>query len=106
MNDTAHCTRLEDLPLEQLVGCHECDLLMIKPHLALGESANCPRCGFQLFGHNDQVIRRSLALVIAALLLFIPACFFPIMDINVLGQTSQDTVWSGVLSLYEAGGVL
>jgi paraquat-inducible protein A len=95
-----------DMPLDQLVACHECDLLMPKPHLAPGEKASCPRCGYELFRHSGQVVTRSLALVIAALLLFIPACFLPIMEINVLGQRSLDTVWSGVLALYEAGGVL
>ena len=106
MTHTATSEELAAMPLEQLVGCHECDLLMLKPVLQTGERAKCPRCGFELFRHNHKVIKRSLALVIAALLLFIPACFFPIMQINVLGQTSLDTVWSGVLSLYEAGGVL
>jgi paraquat-inducible protein A len=106
MTHMATSDDLADLPLEQLVGCHECDLLMLKPALAMGERANCPRCGYELFRHNHKVVKRSLALVISALLLFIPACFFPIMQINVLGQTSLDTVWSGVLSLYEAGGIL
>jgi paraquat-inducible protein A len=79
---------------------------MRKPQLATGERASCPRCGYELYRHTSQVVNRSLSLVIAALLLFIPACFFPIMQINVLGQSSLDTVWSGVLSLYEAGGIL
>jgi paraquat-inducible protein A len=106
MPDSASSDQLADLPLEQLVGCHECDLLMRKPQLATGERASCPRCGYELYRHTSQVVNRSLSLVIAALLLFIPACFFPIMQINVLGQSSLDTVWSGVLSLYEAGGIL
>lgn len=106
MVTAASSNALAELPLEQLVACHECDLLMLKPHLAVGERASCPQCGFELYRHNQQVVKRSLALVIAALLLFIPACFFPIMQINVLGQTSLDTVWSGVISLYKAGGVL
>ncbi len=88
------------------MACHECDLLMRKPQLSDGERAECPRCGFELYSHNTQVVRRSLALVIAALLLYIPANFLPIMQINVLGQTSEDTVWSGVISLYAAGGLL
>lgn len=98
--------KIADMPLDRLVACHECDLLMLKPSLNYGERANCPRCGFELYRHTRHVIKRSLALVIAALLLYIPACFLPIMEINVLGQSSLDTVWGGVLSLYEAGGVL
>ena len=106
MADSVELEQLSDLPLDGLVGCHECDLLMRKPQLADGERAECPRCGFELYSHNHQVIRRSLALVLAALLLYIPANFLPIMQINVLGRSSEDTIWSGVLSLYNAGGLL
>jgi paraquat-inducible protein A len=106
MADSAEQEQLSDLPLDELVGCHECDMLLRKPQLAAGDRAECPRCGFLLYSHNHQVIRRSLALVLAALLLYIPANFLPIMQINVLGQSSEDTIWSGVLSLYDAGGIL
>ena len=37
-----------------------------------------------------------------ALLLYIPANFLPIMHITILGQTSMDTVWSGVIGLSES----
>jgi paraquat-inducible protein A len=90
-------------PLEALVACHECDLLMHKPSLSDGESAACPRCGYELFRHRHRVVRRSLALVIAALLLYVPANFLPIMQLNLLGQTTEDTVWSGVAGLYDSG---
>jgi len=94
---------LSSLPIEQLVACHECDLLMRKPVLQDGESAECPRCGYELFSHRHRVVRRSMALVLTALLLYVPANFLPIMQLNLLGQTSQDTVWSGVVGLYESG---
>lgn len=94
---------LTELPLEQLAACHECDLLMRRPELALGERAECPRCGFELFSHRPQMLQRSLALVIAALLLYVPANFLPIMHLHLLGQSTQDTVWSAVLALYEGG---
>lgn len=106
MAEPAQFQQISDLPLEELVGCHECDMLLRKPQLAVGDRAECPRCGFVLFSHNQQVVRRSLALVIAALLFYVPANFLPIMQINVLGQSSEDTIWSGVLSLYDAGGLL
>ncbi|MFP3517553.1 paraquat-inducible protein A [Pseudomonas sp. SIMBA_077] len=103
MPDSADSTKVSDLPLDDLVACHECDLLMRKPHLALGEKAQCPRCGYELYAHRHNVIERSLALVIAALLLYVPANFLPIMQLNLLGQASQDTVWSGVVGLFNTG---
>lgn len=103
MSDSPPEPSLSSLPLEQLIACHECDLLMRKPVLQDGESAECPRCGYELFSHRHRVVRRSMALVLTALLLYIPANFLPIMQLNLLGQTSQDTVWSGVVGLYESG---
>ncbi|MGH8354301.1 MAG: paraquat-inducible protein A [Pseudomonas sp.] len=103
MPDSADSRGLSELPLEELAACQECDLLMRKPQLADGERAECPRCGYELYSHRHQVVRRSLALAIAALLLYVPANFMPIMQLNLLGQTTQDTVWSGVLGLYESG---
>lgn len=94
---------LQQLPLDQLVACHECDLLMHRPDLQLEQKASCPRCGYELYAHRAQVERRSLALVLTALALFLPANFLPIMQLNLLGQTTQDTVWSGVVSLYRSG---
>ena len=94
---------LSEPPLTDMVACHECDLLMRKPSIDDGECVECPRCGYELYSHRHQVVRRSLALVIAALLLYFPANFLPIMHLNLLGQTSQDTVWSGVLGLYDSG---
>lgn len=103
MSDSADSRSLEDLPLDQLVACHECDLLMRRPVLQTDEKALCPRCGYELYAHRHNVVGRSLALVLAALLLYVPANFLPIMQLHLLGQTSDDTVWSGVLGLYNSG---
>ena len=103
MPDPVDARGVSDLPLDELVACHECDLLMRKPHLALGEKADCPRCGYELYAHRHNVVERSLALVIAALLLYVPANFLPIMQLNLLGQATQDTVWSGVVGLFDTG---
>lgn len=91
------------LPLKDLVACHECDLLMRRPVIDTGQSLECPRCGFELYSLRKHFDTRSLALVLTALLLFIPANFLPIMQLNLLGRTSQDTIWSGVVGLYESG---
>ncbi|MEX6502462.1 paraquat-inducible protein A [Pseudomonas zhanjiangensis] len=94
---------LSELPIEQLIACHECDLLMRKTPVGDGEQAECPRCGYELYSHRHQVIRRSLALVLAALLLYVPANFLPIMQLNLLGQTAVDTLWGAVIGLYGSG---
>lgn len=86
MPQSAEQQSLAEIPLTELVACHECDLLMRKPAISDGESVECPRCGYELYNHRHQVVRRSLALVVAALLLYIPANFLPIMHLTLLGK--------------------
>lgn len=94
---------LSEVPLEQLLVCHECDLLMQRQPIPLERRVICPRCGFELQSNRHAVRTRSLALVLTALLLFIPANFLPIMQLQLLGQRSSDTVWSAVLALHDSG---
>lgn len=89
-------------PLDELLACPECDLLMHKP-TGLTQKVSCPRCGYVLSDYKQQMVTRSLALVLAALLLYVPANFLPIMQLNLFGRVTQDTVWSGVVGLYEGG---
>ncbi|MFP6850848.1 MAG: paraquat-inducible protein A [Pseudomonas sp.] len=103
MADPATSATFTALELKQLIACHECDLLLRKPQASAGERVECPRCGYELYTHRTQVVRRSMALVIAALLLYVPANFLPIMQLNLLGQASEDTVWTAVLGLYNSG---
>jgi paraquat-inducible protein A len=103
MAEQASSTPFSEAELKELVACHECDLLLRRPPFEPGQRVECPRCGYELYTHRVQVLRRSMALVIAALLLYIPANFLPIMQLNLLGQASQDTIWSGVVGLYESG---
>ena len=103
MPESAATPVLEEVPLEQLAACPECDLLMLKPDLSLGQVAECPRCSCELFRLRHRIVGPGLALVLAALLLYFPANLLPIMRLNLLGRVTDDTVWSGVLSLYSSG---
>lgn len=94
---------LRDFPLECLVACHECDLLMRRQTVLPGQKSNCPCCGYEIEAHRYQMVDRCLALAISALLLFVPANFLPIMEISILGQVGTDTVWGSVQGLYRTG---
>ncbi len=81
---------------EPYTACHECDLLLLEPHPAPGQKALCPRCGSVLAqGHHDS-IHHGLALCLAGLLLFYPAQFLPVLDLNILGQRNSASVYDGV----------
>lgn len=90
-------------PLEKMVACHECDLLMLKITIKCGERVQCPRCGFELYCDRPRMLTRCLALTIASLLLYIPANFLPFMELHLLGQHTKETVWSGVKMLFSTG---
>jgi paraquat-inducible protein A len=48
-------------------------------------------------------LNRTLALTLAALILFIPANVFPTLTVELMGSTQTDTVFDGVVALWQAG---
>jgi len=82
-----------------LIGCHLCHLLM--PHGE--EPGHCPRCGARLHQRQVNSIARCWALLIAAMLLYLPANLLPITISSSLGTRQSDTILSGVLYLLNSG---
>lgn len=85
-----------------LVGCHHCGQVSRARLLSAGLSAVCPRCGARLHPRKPNSISRTWALLIAAIILYIPANLFPVTVIQSLGRTEPDTILSGVKALIEA----
>jgi len=83
--------------------CHECDALLRMPAVQVGQKVVCPRCGCTLYKSRRDTVDRGLALSLAALILFVPANFLPIMTLDILGQENADTLYKGVLQLYVQG---
>ncbi len=85
------------------IGCHDCDLLYEVEELPVDSEARCSRCGAFLYRNKPNSISRTLAFVLAGLMLYIPANFYPIMSLQALGQAKGSTLFSGVLELYNGG---
>jgi paraquat-inducible protein A len=83
-----------------LAVCHTCGLLT---PLAEGAHAPCPRCATPLHRRKAHSLERTLALLIAATLLLLPANLYPVMTVIRLGQGEPNTILSGVTHLIEAG---
>lgn len=90
-------------PIESLIACPECDLLMVTDKLISEQQMNCPRCGALLNINRPNMVTYALSLVITALILFIPASFLPILKIDILGLSRESSVWDSVLGLYHSG---
>lgn len=82
-----------------LAACHLCC------KLAPLDVHRCPRCGSALHLRKSDSIQRTLALLVTACLLYIPANLFPIMYTDQLGRTEASTILGGVILLIDLGSV-
>ncbi len=85
-----------------LVGCHACDYVTSNELLKKSDHAHCPRCGSTLHQRIPDSIDRTWALLIASLILYIPANVFPIMTVVSFGRGEADTIMSGVIVLFQS----
>jgi paraquat-inducible protein A len=87
------------MSLDQLIACHDCDLLQQRRALRDGEVARCARCQAFLYRRKPRSLDRALALSLAALILFILANTFPFLSMQVQGREQFITLPSAVGSL-------
>ena len=85
-----------------LVACPDCDLLNRLDGPAAA-TLLCARCGAVLRRHRPNSIDRTLALVVAALLLFTLANAFPFLAMQTGGLVQETTLLSGVQELWRQG---
>jgi paraquat-inducible protein A len=86
-----------------LVACPECDALQREVPLVPHGEAVCLRCGAELFRNKPGSLDRTLALMIAAGIVFIGANSFPLMELEAQGMQTRTTILGTVLALQEAG---
>jgi paraquat-inducible protein A len=84
-----------------LVSCEICGLLS-RPARA-GRPGHCARCGTLLEWRRPHSIQYSWALLIAALICFVPANLLPVLSTTTLVGSDSDTIMSGVIFLYTSG---
>lgn len=79
--------------------CHGCGLLC-----RLGEGAQaCPRCHAALHSRKPHSLQRSWALLLAAMVAYLPANLLPIMETSTIMGMQNDTIMSGVVYLWKSG---
>lgn len=80
--------------------CHCCGRLS---RCDRGAEDTCARCGARVHPRRRDSIARTWALLLAALILYVPANLLPVMKTrSLLGQQS-DTILSGVFFLWQTG---
>jgi paraquat-inducible protein A len=86
-----------------LIGCPHCDLMQRLPNLAPGASARCPRCDKELWRRREDALNRTLALTIAAALLYVIANSVPMLGLTIVGREASTTVLGGAEHLWQEG---
>jgi paraquat-inducible protein A len=86
-----------------LIACPHCDLLQRLPELAPGASARCPRCDKELWRHREDSLNRTLALTLAAALLYVVANSVPMLGLTIVGREASTTVIGGAEHLWKDG---
>ncbi|MCX5468071.1 paraquat-inducible protein A [Acinetobacter nematophilus] len=87
------------LNLSELVGCEECDAIYRKVDLLVNERAYCTCCGAELY-RRSRPLSSLLALVITALIIFVIANSFPIVIVELQGNTSQTTLIGAAWTMF------
>ncbi len=67
------------------------------------DSKKCGGCGARLHGDFHRSIQETWAWLITSVVLYIPANFLPIMHTTFLGRTTENTIFGGVITLWEHG---
>jgi len=80
-----------------LTSCHTCyQLVSTGAH-------RCPRCHAKVHARVPQSVQRTMALVMTAAILYIPAMTLPMMRTVSLGTPMDSTVIGGVIVLWNMG---
>lgn len=84
--------------------CGEChELNRQEDQERVGQTQLCTRCGAHLHARKPDSLRRTWALLLTAMLMYIPANVLPIMTVYSLGKGQPDTIMSGVIELINYG---
>ena len=92
------------LPGSAQLGLMNCSVCRLLAQPAVGANrSDCPRCGEPLHPRKPDSIVMTWAFVVAAMILYIPANFLPVMTTHSFRGAESDTILSGIVLLYTSG---
>lgn len=87
----------------KLTACPECDLVQREPDRPVASTLRCRRCDAILYRVSAHGLDKTLALTIAAAVLFAIANVFPVMSLDLQGRLVPATLFGIVRALDDAG---
>ncbi len=86
-----------------LVACEACGSLSVLETHNLFAVSRCSLCQSVLHSRKPMSLQRSWAWLIAGVIAYFPANFYPIMHTSVFGVSEPNTILSGIMVLVELG---
>ncbi len=86
-----------------LTACPECDLVQREPARPVASTVRCRRCDAFLYHTSARGLDKTLALTIAAAVLFAVANIYPVMSLDLQGRLVPATLFGLVRALNDAG---
>ncbi|MEM9739365.1 MAG: paraquat-inducible protein A [Pseudomonadota bacterium] len=83
------------------IACPFCDTLWRRPVLAEGEQARCGRCHSVILSNKHRSAERTMALMLASLILYAVAVSFPFMRMERSGISNEISVIDSVRVLWD-----
>lgn len=83
----------------RLIRCNICEAVNIDK----GGEVNCRRCHEKVHSYKNISFHKTLAFLITAIILYIPANLYPILITKKFGIVNESTILGGVMHLWEAG---
>jgi len=84
---------------EKLINCPYCQAVNIDS----GDKTICRRCDSTIHHYQHISFQKSLSYLLTAMILFIPANFYPVLITEKFGMQEANTILGGVVVLWEEG---
>ena len=88
---------------DHLAACDLCGLVCAGTAAKGGAKIACARCGSTVRARKTDSVVRTWALLLAALVFYIPANVLPVMYTRLLGSEAESTILEGVVEFWRSG---
>lgn len=85
---------------DNLIACHECDLLQQAIELTDKGVVRCGRCNAELYRYHPASLDHSLAFTLGALVLFVISNLFDMVGLSAQGNVVETTLYGTVQALH------
>ena len=88
-----------------LIICRDCDTIYEYKHTKVRQPVHCTVCGHHLYEKKTRFIHRGFSFALTALILFIPANLFSLINLDKVGNNRNAVVFDGVIDFFRYGKV-